>query len=126
MTKPLLIVVDDEPTIGDVIAYVAEDVGVEILVAASGTAFQKLAKERGPDVIFMDLVMPGTSASNLIAWMAENDVSARVVLMSGSSEAEIRSVEALANVVGVPISGILSKPFDLNEAEALLRKALPA
>lgn len=126
MTKPLLIVVDDEPAIGEVLAFVAEDVGVEILVTISATAFQKAAKERGPDIVFMDLVLPGSSASALISWMAANKVSARVVLMSGYSEDQIRSVEDHAKKVGVPISGILNKPFELHEAEALLRKALPA
>ncbi|MBT3360463.1 MAG: response regulator [Rhodospirillales bacterium] len=96
MTKPLLIVVDDERAIGEVIGFVAEHVGVEIKVAGSAYEFQNLVVDHRPDVVFMDMVMPETSAAKLIAWMATNEVRAPVVLMSGYGEAEIAELRKSA------------------------------
>jgi len=123
-SKPVLIVVDDEPAIGEVISFVADRAGVEILIATSGTEFQKLVLERRPDVIFMDLVMPETSASDLVAWMAANDIKAPVILMSGYDESAVNALKKSAEKDGVPISGLLKKPFSLRDAEEKLMSAL--
>lgn len=122
--KPLLIVVDDEPAIGEVISFVAERTGVDILIATSGAEFQKLVLECRPDVIFMDLVMPETSASELVAWLAVNDVKAPVILMSGYDEPAVNALKESAEKDGVPILDFLKKPFSLSDAEEKLKSAL--
>ncbi|MBC8158419.1 MAG: response regulator [Alphaproteobacteria bacterium] len=126
MTKPLLIVVDDEPAIGEIFSFIAERIDVELQVAVSGAGFKDLLKDYRPDVVCMDLVMPETSANELISWMAEHDVKAPVLLMSGYTEADIDELRENAKSVGVPISGFLNKPFSLDDAVTCLKKALAA
>jgi len=69
MRKPedvRVLVVDDEPDIRDFLASVLEDAGMEVDTAEDGNEAMALIKEQPPDLISLDLVMPGKSGIRLI------------------------------------------------------------
>jgi twitching motility two-component system response regulator PilH len=58
---PLVLVVDDSPTEVHVMKSALEKGGFQTLTAASGDEGVALARKMRPDLIFMDVVMPGTN-----------------------------------------------------------------
>src|SRR5438445_5031514 len=58
-TAPVVLVVDDNPANLDLLAQVLEPEGYRILVAQSGEAAIKLASRAAPDLILLDIMLPG-------------------------------------------------------------------
>ncbi len=57
--RPSVLVVDDDEAIRDVVAEVLRDEGYEVVCAENGVqALRELHKERHPDVVLLDLMMP--------------------------------------------------------------------
>ena len=54
-----ILVVDDEPTITEVVSRYLERAGYATRVAADGPAALRLASESAPDLVVLDLMMPG-------------------------------------------------------------------
>ena len=59
MLKEKILLVDDEPDIIEIIGYNLKKEGYEILTATNGTDAIKIAKKETPDLIIMDVMMPG-------------------------------------------------------------------
>jgi len=56
-----ILVVDDEPDITALVAYHLARAGYRVSTAASGTEALHSARETPPDVIVLDLILPGHS-----------------------------------------------------------------
>ena len=54
-----ILVVDDEPTIRDLVRDVLEEEGHEVLLAEDGFAGLRMAEQHRPDCIVLDVMMPG-------------------------------------------------------------------
>jgi CheY-like chemotaxis protein len=103
-----ILVVDDEPTIRQVIAEILQDEGFEVVTAADG---EQLFEQLGvslPALIFLDLMMPGMSSETILDQMRSqpqiNHIP--VVLMSAG-----RNITEISE----PVREFLPKPFDLGE-----------
>ena len=60
---PLILIVDDSPTEVHVMQKALERHGYRTAVAADGAEGVRLARQMRPDLIFMDIVMPGVNAA---------------------------------------------------------------
>jgi CheY-like chemotaxis protein len=120
MSDKRLLVVDDEPEIGEFIREVAEEMGYEVVVTQAASAFKKACDTFGPTVIMVDIVMPEIDGIELLRYLAEKGCEARVLVMSGYSEKYLNSAEKLSGAYGLRTIDRLTKPIRL----AQLRKAL--
>lgn len=85
------------------------DEGYETLVAGDGRTAVEIARQRCPDVILMDLMLPvldGASATRLIKSGSDTNWI-RIIAMSAG--ANLRQ-----QVDELPADGVVSKPFDLD------------
>lgn len=84
MTRPedkTILIVDDEP---DVIAYfsgILERAGFNVMTASDGNEALQAVKERRPDFISLDLVMPGKSGIRFLYELRKNRDWARIPIM---------------------------------------------
>ena len=80
----LILVVDDEPLVLDVTVSMLEDLGCEVIAAASGKdALRKLSMDGRIEVLITDINMPGMDGFELAErarWMREG---LKVILLSG-------------------------------------------
>jgi CheY-like chemotaxis protein len=96
MRKPedvFVLVVDDEPDIRDFLASVLEDAGMEVQTAEDGNEALESIKARPPDLISLDLVMPGKSGIRLIHELRRHPQWSRipVVIVTGHArDADIK------------------------------------
>ncbi|MFC1439910.1 response regulator transcription factor [Streptacidiphilus sp. N1-10] len=79
-----LLIVDDHPVVRDgLIGMFAADPGFEVLgEAGDGAEAVRLAQELGPDVVLMDLRMPGTDGLTAITELARRGIPVRVLVLT--------------------------------------------
>jgi len=78
-----LLVIDDEPSLRQLVKRVAEISGFEVVVTHDPAAFINSARLWRPTVIMLDLKMPGTDGIQLLRTLAAEKCAAHIVLSSG-------------------------------------------
>src|SRR6266487_1999033 len=62
-----VLVVDDEPDITALVAYHLAKAGYRVTTAANGTDALRSAREERPDLVVLDLMLPGLSGYDILA-----------------------------------------------------------
>ena len=118
MSGPRVLVVDDEPEILRTLRLVLAGNGYSVATAASGEeAIEELAS-RAPDVILLDLMLPGIDGLEVVRRVRERSAVPIVVLSARGEEAT--KVQAL----DLGADDYVAKPFGVKELLARLRVAL--
>jgi DNA-binding response OmpR family regulator len=81
-----VLVVDDEPTIGEVVARYLAVAGYDARVAASGPAALEAAAERRPDLVVLDLMLPGIDGLEVMRRLRERERVVSVILLTAKGE----------------------------------------
>ena len=116
----LILIVDDEPSICWGLKEILTDEGYDVAVAASGEEAIASAERQCPDVVLMDVCLPGIDGVNTLGRIrALSPTPPPVVIMTafGSLDVAVRSLSAGA-------FDYLPKPFDLDQATTVVRRAL--
>jgi hemerythrin len=124
MKDPILLVVDDEPDVASHVGSVGERLGFEVSVAVTAKEAQQFWLENPVATIVIDVVMPDIDGNELIQWLVEQGSYAPIILMSGYEGKYIDSARRLGIAKGAPIMAALIKPFDPEDLEIALKKAL--
>ena len=118
--QPLLLLIDDEPTVGRFLAHAAEECGYRALATATADSFRREYRLLQPDAIAVDLAMPGGDGVELLRFLAAEECSAPVLIISGFDRRVLESSFRLGEALGLRMAGPLSKPVRLDELEAML------
>jgi DNA-binding response OmpR family regulator len=87
-----VLVADDDPVTRELIIYKLEAEGYETVVAEDGTSALALAQEQAPDIVVLDVHMPGMSGFDVCRMMRTNPSVARIpviMLTASVQEADI-------------------------------------
>jgi EAL domain-containing protein (putative c-di-GMP-specific phosphodiesterase class I) len=122
--RQIILIIDDDPDIGEIVAAVAEPLGWECLVTTEPADFlEKLSFE--PEFIFLDLIIPKVDGIELLRCLSQSRSRARIVLMSGVGKRVIETADKLAQAMDLSVAGHLQKPFELRELEDILSVPRP-
>ena len=113
-----ILVVDDEPKIVDIVrAYLVRE-GYQVLVAEEGTAALELARRERPDLVVLDLMLPGLSGWDVCRTLRAEPGPAIVMLTARDDTTD--------KIVGLELGAddYLAKPFDPKELVARVRAVL--
>jgi DNA-binding response OmpR family regulator len=117
-----VLVVDDEPTIGEVVSAYLERAGYETRIAADGWAALELVAERSPDLIVLDLMLPGLDGLEVMRRVRERrDRTSAIILLTAKGDEQDR-------VIGLRLGAddYVVKPFSPAElvarVDAVLRR----
>lgn len=124
MIKPSLLVADDEIEIGEIIKAVAEDLGFEVTCVAEGSQVVGLVERHNPDVIALDLRMPGSDGVEIIRELGKNHCKSGILLMSGMDQRTLASVQSLGKESNLDIGSTLSKPMSIEDITTALNPYL--
>lgn len=120
MTGQRLLLCDDEPEVGAFVRRIAVGLGYEVHVTAQAEAFSGLYRAVRPDVVILDLVMPGTDGIELLRFLAQERSRARILLMSGFDPAIRKAALLLGEAHALAMVGTVAKPVRADELRALL------
>lgn len=97
LDKPLVLVVDDDPDLRALARIQLDDSGFDVIQAANGQECLALASTHSPDVILLDIMMPGMNGSEVLTALAGDPVTKDipVVFVSAlaSPEDKVRGLE---------------------------------
>ncbi len=106
-----ILVIDDEPDVVSYLSAFLEDEGFDVVSANNGPDGLTLAREETPDLITLDITMPGMSGIEVLTTLRrdENLNALPVVIITG-----VTSFDKLTDYRDVrPPEGFMQKPIDL-------------
>ena len=119
MTKAL--VIDDEAPIRLLCRVTLEAEDMEVLEAANGTEGLAAAKRERPDVILLDVMMPGLDGWRVAEALLDDPATADIPIVFLTARAEYRDHSRGLDLGGVEY---ITKPFNPLELASLLRDLL--
>lgn len=119
-----LLVADDELEISEIIQSIAEDLGFTVTCVHEGLKVVELVERLQPDVIALDLRMPGADGVEIIRELGSRKCNANIILMSGMDQRTLTSVQALGREHSLEIATTLTKPMSVDAIEGALRPLL--
>ena len=119
MTKVL--VIDDEAPIRLLCKVNLEAEGMSVLEAADGTSGLELSRADPPDVVLLDVMMPGLDGWQVAEQLLQDDRTTRIPIIFLTARAEFRD-----RAHGLDIGGVdyVTKPFNPLELAPLVRELL--
>jgi DNA-binding response OmpR family regulator len=123
MSDGSVLVVDDEPNIAMCLEYLMKRAGFDVRVAADGEAALRAIRERAPDVVLLDVMMPGRDGYDVCQTVraAPDWKDVRIIMLSAKGRA-IEREKGLA----LGADDYITKPFSTDEVIARVRQYVPA
>jgi DNA-binding NtrC family response regulator len=118
MSQPLLLVVDDEPGVRQSLQMVFNKVYRILEAASADEAIQKLTDER-PDVVLLDIMMPGADGLAVLKQLRSIHPDCQVIMLTGLNTA--RTAFAAR---GTGAFDYVTKPFDVEELRLRVEHAV--
>ncbi|MDE2144027.1 MAG: response regulator [Elusimicrobia bacterium] len=107
--KPLVLVVDDEEDIRGIITVVLRSMNLDVLSAANGPEGLKLALKEQPDLVLLDIRMPGMDGFDVCRSIKVDKEGNKIPILMVTAMDQHKDVEkALANGA----DGYIVKPID--------------
>jgi len=95
--------------------------GMQVVDAAGGVEGVRRAEEESPDVILLDVMMPGLDGPSTLAALRSNPKTASIPVVFLTAKAMPSEMERLKSL---GVRGVLTKPFDPMALPELLRATL--
>ena len=119
-----ILVIDDEPDVVSYLSAFLEDEGFQVFTAGNGPDGLALAREQTPDLITLDITMPGMSGIEVLTTLRRDDHlnSIPVVIITG-----VTSFDKLTDYRDVRApEGFMQKPIDLVQLLSTIEGILDA
>jgi DNA-binding NtrC family response regulator len=115
---PRVLVVDDEPGVQESLRMLLKQ-ECEVVTAGSVDEALRLLGEASPDVVLLDLVMPGRSGFDLLAELARQPAPPPVIVLSGT-----RTIATAVEAMKLGAADYLTKPFEVEALRIKVRQLL--
>jgi two-component system nitrogen regulation response regulator NtrX len=119
MSKALVMIVDDEEGIRETLSGILEDEGYESITASSGEEAVKKAKEITPDVVLLDVWLPGMDGIATLKELKENHPAVPVIMISGHA-----NIEIAVKATKMGAYDLLEKPLSIEKVLLAVVRAL--
>jgi len=127
--RKYVLVVDDEPDVRSYLSAILEDSGYEVGTAGDGGTALEMVTDRAPDLISLDLVMPGKSGAKFLYALRKNREWSRipVIIVTGHAHDAEGKPDLEGILAGKAISGpetCLEKPVTPEGYVSAVRRQL--
>ena len=120
MSAPHILVIDDEPDIRELVKEILEDEGYQVAVADSARTARVSKATQSPDLVLLDIWMPGEDGISLLKdWRDKHELLFPVVMMSGHG-----TVETAVEATRLGAFDFVEKPLSLAKLLMVVEKAL--
>jgi two-component system alkaline phosphatase synthesis response regulator PhoP len=118
VSAPKILVVEDETSISNLVVSYLRKEGYEVFTAADGPGGLKAARAVKPDLIVLDIMLPGMDGLEVLAQI-RREANPYVILLTARSE-EVDKIVGLS----VGADDYVTKPFSMRELTARVKAAL--
>ena len=121
MVKETILIVDDEQDIIELIKYNLKNEGYSILTAQTGEQAIKIAKQSRPDLMVLDLMLPGIDGLEVTKYLKNNEQTKDIPIVMLTAKGEESDI-----VTGLELGAndYISKPFSPKVLVARIRAIL--
>lgn len=107
MAKADILIVEDHPTMREAMRLILEHEGFEIREASDGATALSMVRDRHPDLMFLDLNIPGASGADVLTELKADPATAgiRVIIVTATGE------EGREYVLSLGADEYFTKPF---------------
>ncbi len=88
----LILVIDDDPAMRDILRTILQSVKFQVIEAANGVAGLSLFRERKPNLVITDILMPEKDGIETLREMRKIDANALIIAMSGGGPRKIQEL----------------------------------
>jgi len=114
-----ILVVDDEPAIQGTLRAVLEDEGYRVTTAGAGAEAIRLVTDEAPDLVFLDIWMPGMDGLETLAELKRVRPEATVIMISGHG-----TIETAVKATRLGAYDFIEKPMSLEKTLVSVTRAL--
>lgn len=119
MSKPLALIVDDEPDICELLSLTLERMDIETVTAADVAAAKQQLLARQFDLCLTDMRLPDSDGLELVAWMQAHAGGVPVAVITAHG-----NVETAVQALKLGAFDFISKPLDLQNLRNIVQSAL--
>ncbi|OEU57904.1 MAG: Fis family transcriptional regulator [Desulfobacterales bacterium C00003104] len=116
---PSVLVVDDEPSILRSLHGVLADEGYDVLTAPNGYEALKIIEEESPDLVLLDIWMPGMDGIETLKEIKKNNPFLQVVIISGHG-----TIETAVRATKLGAYDFIEKPLSIEKVMVAINNAL--
>ena len=118
-TEATIVVVDDEPSIRELLVASLHFAGYEVETAASGSEAIEVISRTKPDMIILDVMLPDIDGFTVTRRIRQEGITAPVLFLTARDDTQDK-------VMGLTVGGddYVTKPFSLEEVVARIRAIL--
>ncbi len=119
--RQTILVVDDEPDIVEIIQYNLEKSGFDVIVAADGPVALEKARDETPDLIVLDLMLPGLEGTDVCRILKQDDRTRSIPILMLTAKSE-----EIDRIIGLELGAddYVVKPFSPREIALRIRNIL--
>ncbi len=122
MSQQNILVVDDEPDIRNLVQEILIDEGYQVRVAENTATARQHASKLQPDLVLLDIWMPGEDGISLLKdWQGSGGINCPVVMMSGHG-----TVETAVEATRLGAYDFIEKPLTTAKLIVSVKRALEA
>jgi len=120
MTGQYILVVDDEPDIRGLVSEILQDEGYEVETAENAEQAKKIRRQRRPDLVLLDIWMPGEDGISLLkSWQKSGNLCCPVIMMSGHG-----TIETAVEATRLGAHDFIEKPLSMAKMLLCIENAL--
>lgn len=116
---PSVLVVDDEPSILQSLSGILSDEGFEALTAGNGYEALKIIEEQSPDLVLLDIWMPGIDGIETLQEIKKNNPFLQVIIISGHG-----NIETAVKATKLGAYDFIEKPLSIEKVIVAINNAL--
>ena len=116
---PSILIVDDEPTILQSLGGILTDEGFEVITASNGYEALKLIDSESPDLVLLDIWMPGIDGIETLKEIKKNSSSLPVIIITGHG-----NVETAVKATKLGAFDLIEKPLNIDKVIVSINNAL--
>jgi two-component system response regulator AtoC len=121
VTRKKILVIDDERDIGWLFSKILTEEGYQVLIALNGREGISTIQKEKPDLVILDLKLPGMDGIETLREIRKFDKDLLVVVLTG-----YETVETAVEAMKLGAYDYFSKPVDIDKIKTLIKDALRA
>jgi two-component system KDP operon response regulator KdpE len=119
-SRARVLVVDDDAGVRDVCSTLLHALGYDAAVAIDGAHALDAVRARAPQLVLLDLELPGMPGEDVLRAVKERSPDVRVLVMSGKPSRD------LAHALATGADGVLRKPFKMSDLDRSVGALVPS